>query len=412
MVSATVAVSAGVNNKNTMPNENTGEQSEVAAVVETPKAPKPTAANIEETTIERTIGIEIESFMQDPDMGPLQETGVDISGDGSISGDGQGVEIQTPPVRGAKAEKMIRAACDALNEQNAQQNSSCGVHVHVDAKELTARGFIRSYNSSSTPIAENETMVYLHRAIFQSGRGIEAHMEVLEAVEVGELHIAHGQYGVGNIVRMYGEHRFKTSAVDGGYIIPAGEYGNYLTFAVDIDAARELRERLFNAMRFFSAIDPVLRSLVPSSRRHNRYCQPFEKMVRSGGAMPRTFREQLNGITDRYCGINMQALGKHGTIENRYHGGTLNADKIIHWARLWERCVNVALSDNATVEADALAEVPNSKSRLDMLLALTELPDATCNYLRERYAAFLGSDARHAIAYINGKAKKRAARQG
>lgn len=126
--------------------------------------------------------------------------------------------------------------------------------------------------------------------------------------------------------------------------------------------------------------------------------------------MPNTYSEQLQGIGERYCGINMQSLAKHGTVENRYHGGTLSADKIIHWARLWERIVNMALSANASDEADVLSEVPNSKNRLDMLLALLELPESTCNYIRERHTAFMGSDARHSIAYITKKNAAKAAR--
>lgn len=61
--------------------------------------------------------------------------GVGVTGDGSISG--LGLEIQTPPSSGAKGQKLIEDICTTLQKVGrAKTDKSCGLHVHLDAKEI------------------------------------------------------------------------------------------------------------------------------------------------------------------------------------------------------------------------------------------------------------------------------------
>jgi hypothetical protein len=62
----------------------------------------------------------------------------------------------------------------------------------------------------------------------------------------------------------------------------------------------------------------VLASLVPVSRRNNRYCALKVS--------------KING--DRYCAVNMTALSKFNTIEIRLHSSTTDFKKVAHWIKL------------------------------------------------------------------------------
>lgn len=70
---------------------------------------------------------------------------------------------------------------------------------------------------------------------------------------------------------------------------------------------------------------PVLRALLPRSRRMNRFCLKDINTI----AGPKTGEA-------RYAFINMKAYHKYKTIEVRGHSGTLNASKILHWIALCE----------------------------------------------------------------------------
>lgn len=364
----------------------------------------------EASTIKRTIGVEIEclvpDYLEDDTRDNLRDAGGSVHGDGSIDGDGEGIEVKTAPIKGRDAEDTITEICGVLQEADADTNSSCGLHVHVDAKEVDINNYVRSF-STREDVKADETVLYVHKEITGSPYRIhESFSEILNAIEqTGTLKVS-GRYGAGRMV--HGAMSPQRDVVDSWYgTMPESQYASYTTLVVQLNEFQYLKTRLFEAMRFFSAIDPIMRSLVPSSRRHNTYCQPFEKMARSGGRCPNKYSDLMDGIRDRYCGINMRALEAHGTIENRYHGGTVDASKIIHWARLWERCVDVAMSRYAGQEADALCEVVNGKNRLEMLLALCNVPESTEQYMMQRYTKFMGSDARHTISYVKAKKANR-----
>lgn len=232
-------------------------------------------------------------------------------------------------------------------------------------------------------------------------------MAVLDIIEDGgDMVSCVGPHGDGFMIELRGLSRRNrvVSPVDGSNVIPPERHNEFYTFVIRKGDIGRVRARMFQAMRFFAVVDPILRSMIPATRRrNNQYCRPFEKMVRSGGAAPRTLREMYDGIVDRYCGINLNALKEHGTIENRYHNGTVDADKIIHWARMWARVVDIAISESAESEADSLLDVVSQKSRTDMFFALLALPERTEKHLRSRIRAFSGQDADRVKTYITGK---------
>ncbi len=361
----------------------------------------------EQSPLRRTIGVEIECFVANDKYSQAVRSvgtaGAQCVGDGSIDPDeGTGVEVRTPPKTGNDAETLITNVCTALNAANAGVNSSTGLHVHVDAKEIDPKKVVRPYGTDAPPLKSNEQVLYVPTLMLTTNDLANNHSEIIALVEQSNYVPAYGRYGAGHMIDHHGRSTYERNTIN-QYLIPQSKQREYVAYAVDFTAATRLRSKMFAAMRFLSACDAILRSLVPTTRRHNRYCQAFEKTARIGGQCPATLREIQQGIVDRYAGINLIALQRHGTIECRYHQGSLNAQKIIHWARLFEGIVNAALQQDAGTEADALADIPNTSDRLQMLCAHLNLPASTTAYLAERHTAFMASDARRRARYITTK---------
>lgn len=91
----------------------------------------------------RYIGVEIECGTGESDgkdysfLGrTLAKWSASCHGDGSIRLPG-GIEVSTSPSRGEAFEKQVVETCDALEMCAAKVDKSCGLHVHVDARDLT-----------------------------------------------------------------------------------------------------------------------------------------------------------------------------------------------------------------------------------------------------------------------------------
>jgi hypothetical protein len=114
----------------------------------------------------RTFGVEIEFYApnsqaaRDLDMNSRQYVGVklgeqglrvythehperwSVKSDASLSerpADHEGIEVTSPVLRGEAGLTEIAKACAAINAAGAKVNKTCGLHVHVGAKDLTLR---------------------------------------------------------------------------------------------------------------------------------------------------------------------------------------------------------------------------------------------------------------------------------
>jgi hypothetical protein len=110
---------------------------------------------------------------------------------------------------------------------------------------------------------------------------------------------------------------------------------------------------------------PVLRALLPQSRRENKFC-----------------RKDINTIAGpkkgaaRYAFINMKAYHKYKTIEVRGHSGTINASKILNWIALCETIM--------TTEKLLKAKIKTAKT---LLKHYTFRPEIAA-YIQNRYDKF------------------------
>jgi Putative amidoligase enzyme len=79
---------------------------------------------------------------------------------------------------------------------------------------------------------------------------------------------------------------------------------------------------------------------------------------------------------DRYHKLNLMAFWRHGTVEFRQHGGTIDAEKIIHWVIL----TNALIEDACSVQYILKRGANSLKSLLDVLL----VPAATNRFFQYR----------------------------
>lgn len=87
----------------------------------------------------RPFGVEIEtqydiSSDQPRELMSSLPSCVNIGSDGSIKGNG--IELRTPVLSGDKGEKLIAMICDSLKAYKFKVDSSCGMHVHLDAADI------------------------------------------------------------------------------------------------------------------------------------------------------------------------------------------------------------------------------------------------------------------------------------
>ena len=88
--------------------------------------------------------------------------------DGSVSG---GAELVSPPLSGQDGREQVRKACAALAAAGATIDGTCGMHVHHDASDLTARGWGRLFRLWANAQDATDTLVAPSRRNTREGRG-------------------------------------------------------------------------------------------------------------------------------------------------------------------------------------------------------------------------------------------------
>jgi hypothetical protein len=117
---------------------------------------------------------------------------------------------------------------------------------------------------------------------------------------------------------------------------------------------------------------PILKRMLPASRRNNSYCQD-------------TVNTLIRG--DRYAFVNLRAYTKHGTLEVRGHSGTLNATKILNWIAICDAVMFTRV--RATFEINTCFD----------LATLYKLDRALTSYMVGREAKFSDNAATEGEEY-------------
>lgn len=213
--------------------------------------------------------------------------------DGSVS---DGAEINTSPASGEQFVSQIGQLCDALGDEQGAVDSRCGLHLHVDCGDYGFPAYLRllwvwahieSAVYSTLPRSRRTNSYCAKRAdqIEQfCGRPRE-----LNAIETKSAVVA--------VVREQADSLPSRSWVSGT------EYVRAYTRKAKMDVA---------------GVPFVQDSTIASFRPKKLAGKVSDNPGSPGGG--------------RYFGLNLQSAFKHGTIEFRCHGGTIEADKIVPWA--------------------------------------------------------------------------------
>ena len=118
------------------------------------------------------------------------------------------------------------------------------------------------------------------------------------------------------------------------------------------------------------ALEPFIYEMIPNSRRESRYSAPMSTKiytqdilkVNTIGEFCNLWYEKMNDVrttTDkyndsRYRGFNLHSRILHGTLEYRYHQGSLNKENIINWVLF---CLRI--SDFGSTLLDQSEEIQN-----------------------------------------------------
>ena len=105
----------------------------------------------------RTFGVEIEFIGNAGTVeGAVRRAGVNCSAeiynhttrgywkivtDGSVMGNGEGLEMVSPPLKGQEGLDELEKVCKAMAEAGVRINKTCGLHVHHDANDFTEKTF-------------------------------------------------------------------------------------------------------------------------------------------------------------------------------------------------------------------------------------------------------------------------------
>jgi hypothetical protein len=205
--------------------------------------------------VKRFLGVEMEvSHIGDRSKVAkvVEKWGGEVGSDGSIDPEdtdignrscGDTAEIRTAPARGELFEQQIKEICEVLVATGGKVNESCGLHVHVDA---------RDFNSDD----------------------------------------------------------------------------------------------IFKTVLVWEKYESQMFQKVAKHRRDNDYCEAigdtFASIVRGDG-FPMVKLEKIKNEwqdLDKHCSLNLINLEHLGTIENRMHEGTIDAEKIIAWGKLNSKLID------------------------------------------------------------------------
>lgn len=167
-------------------------------------------------------------------------------------------------------------------------------------------------------------------------------------------------------------------------------------------------------LRTVYAIEDIIFSMNPQSRWNNHYCQPLWKnYVFDDFNQPMNIEEFENywySIGDRrfnnfsrdeishfkrskyghakYSGVNFHSLLHRGTIEFRYHAGTLSATKIVNWIQFLAALLNYAVYHYDDAHVVELYKTKTDKLKLEKMIQYFSIPNSVAEYMHERVNKF------------------------
>lgn len=165
---------------------------------------------------------------------------------------------------------------------------------------------------------------------------------------------------------------------------------------------------LKNLFAFYIAIEDIILSFLPLSRRGNRYCQYLKDTysindVRACNSLDEIeklwYKTRSKNFIDsaksdkyhssRYSGINFHSVLANKHLEIRYHSGTINARKILEWVNLHAVIVDSISSIPIRWETiEGIKSEIDLTTKTNMFFKLLKLSSKSEKYFRDRQVKF------------------------
>ena len=137
---------------------------------------------------------------------------------------------------------------------------------------------------------------------------------------------------------------------------------NSCGFHCHLDVSDLTPKQIARIVKFYQVYETEIDKLHQSSRRGNaRYTGTLnqDRYANFDPERINTMNDLTSLFYDRYVKVNVQAYLRHGTIEFRQHGATIDPVKIVNWIKFCTRIVEYAKSDNAIDASKPLFEALN-----------------------------------------------------
>lgn len=176
----------------------------------------------------------------------------------------------------------------------------------------------------------------------------------------------------------------------------------------------KVEAKLKTLVMFYTVFEPVIRCLLTADRRGSRYCAPMTKRFVAIDQIEKQLHEKQRNVKkleqlmyltedpERIAsqkrnhsyggrnGINFQSVYYRGTLEIRYHEGSLDPERLLHWIALHSAIIELCMSGGITNEKILnYSSIKEVSSLLTTLLLLTKkyLCKSTIKYTLERFNA-------------------------
>lgn len=175
---------------------------------------------------------------------------------------------------------------------------------------------------------------------------------------------------------------------------------------VHIDATGFIKnkEKLAQIIKTYYAIEDIIFSVIPPSRWVSHYCQRLcrdytyanftadkgldESWYKEADSTLLRVRKTRKYDKARYYGLNMHSLALNGTIEFRYHSGTVNAKRILQWVSFILYTMDYALKNYNEDEVKALFDMETGWKKFNAMCGIIKIPMGLKSYLERRVNKF------------------------
>lgn len=315
-------------------------------------------------TSDRNFGVEIEFYCkQAQSLGKLYRQ-LNLVEDGSIRHIKNSAEFVSPILNGKTGAEMIYNVCETLKKHSARgDHPAMSVHVHLDAR-------VRSWSYHVSDVKpEGKRAIAISNTLAKKFTKIK-----LEDISRGDT---------------------RPSSVS-GHPIFLSEFDHMLYMSLAVLKEKPKKNYKFywaeradrtdwirNVFYFYTLFSPVMEAIVSNSRRFgNMYCIPLDVSYSLEDIKKCKTKEEIQDLwykhrpmgnhydDSRYHNVNLHSIwNRHGTVEIRSHGGTVDPAKILLWVKLHQKIVD-KLEDMSLADVEKL----NTDDLYRSFLAFVEEP--------------------------------------